>query len=274
MPRFNWPSFFHEPKIVAVDRPLPLAVAIITLDEEENLPRCLESIRGLASEIVVIDSGSTDRTREVAASFGARVEINPWPGFVAQQRRALDRALQPWVLFLDADEAPTPELVLAIREKFAPGEPRESGFWVNRRTFYLGKWIWHGWYPEWRLRLVRKTDAVWGGLDPHPKLEVSGATARLKGDLLHYSFRDLQDHLQRSLRYAKIMAESYAAQGRSFHWAQFIFSPWVAFFKHLLWKQGWRDGWRGWLIALVKFVDVFAKYAFLLELEKTQPARR
>ena len=249
--------------------PLPLSVSIITLNEEANLRRCLESVRALGAEIVVIDSGSTDKTGEVAREFGALFEFAPWAGHVAQKSRALQRCSRPWALCLDADEALTPELGESIRTVFAAREPSVSGYWLNRRTFYLGQWIWHAWYPEWRLRLVRRDRAAWAGLDPHDKLEVAnGPTARLPGDLLHYSFRDLDDHLRRVNQYARIMARSYAATGRRFHWHQLLFSPGVAFAKHLLWKQGWRDGWRGWLISGVCALGVFAKYAYLLEAER------
>jgi glycosyltransferase involved in cell wall biosynthesis len=245
--------------------PLPVSVAIITLNEERNLPRCLESVHNLAVEIVVIDSGSTDKTGEIARQCGAVFEFSAWRGHVAQKNVALRRCTQPWVLSLDADEALSPELTASIRALFAGGEPKEDGFWVNRRTFYLGDWIRHAWYPEWRLRLVRKNRAEWHGLDPHDKLEVDGTTARLEGDLLHYSFRDLQDHLERTIRYARIMADSQAREGRSFHWYALVLSPWYAFFKRLILKQGWRDGWRGWVIAFVSLLSSFAKSAFLLE---------
>ena len=248
-------------------KPLPISVAVITLNEEANLARCLQAVADFASEIVVIDSGSTDGTASVARRFNAIFEVVPWPGFVQQKNNALERCSQPWVLGLDADEVLSPELIASLRQLFANGDPGESGYWVNRRTWYLGDWIWHAWYPEWILRLVRRTGAAWRGLDPHATLQLDGPTRRLEGDLLHYSFRDLADHLQRTIRYAQTMAASYAREGRRFHWYQLVFSPWLAFFKHLILKQGWRDGWRGWLICSVKWVDVFAKYAFLLERE-------
>ena len=243
----------------------PLSVAVITLNEEKNLSRCLESVRSFASEIVVIDSGSTDRTREIAESFGAVFKTNPWPGFVAQKNIALEQCAQPWVLCLDADEAVSPELVVEIRQLFASGEPRENGFFINRLNFYVGKWIHHAWYPEWRLRLVRRADAKWGGLDPHDKLEVNGVSRRLAGALLHYPFSSVQEHFQNTLKYARIMADSYAQSGRPCRWYHAIFSPWMAFFKIIVLKNGWRDGWRGWVIAGAKWFNVFAKYAFLLE---------
>jgi glycosyltransferase involved in cell wall biosynthesis len=248
---------------------LPLSVAIVTLNEEANLPRLLESVRGLVSEIVIVDSGSTDRTEVIAQEAGAVFVIAPWEGFVIQKNRALEHCTQPWVLFLDADEALSPELAASIRGLFSEGRaPESDGFWLNRRTWYLGAWIWHAWYPEWRLRLIRRDSGFWGGMDPHAKLEIKSASKRLEGDLLHYSFRDLQDHLERTIRYSRTMANSYIKAGKRFRWPQLLLSPWVAFFKHLVLKQGWRDGWRGWLISVIRAIDVFAKYAFLLEKER------
>jgi len=247
---------------------LPLSVSIITCNEEANLKRCLESVGSLAEEIVVVDSGSTDATEQVARKFGAHFEFAPWPGHVAQKTRALNRCTRPWVLCLDADEALTPELAASISNALNDPTPGIDGFTVNRRTWYLGAWIWHAWYPEWRLRLVRREQAQWAGLDPHDRLEVNGNLGRLRGDLLHYSFRNLEDQLQRTIRYAMISAAAYAAAGRRFHWHQLLLSPWVAFLKHLILKQGFRDGWRGWLISIIRGIDVFAKYAFLLERER------
>jgi glycosyltransferase involved in cell wall biosynthesis len=249
-------------------QPLPLSVAVITLNEENNLPRCLQSVQELAAEIVVIDSGSTDTTAAVAEQFGAAFAVVPWQGHVKQKNIALERCTNQWVLCLDADEALSSELATSIRNLFDGAEPKADGFWVNRRTFYLGAWIWHAWYPEWRLRLVRRKSARWRGLDPHDKLEVNGSTARIDGDLLHYPFRDFRDHLRSTIDHARVMADSYVKDGRRFHWYHLLFSPWMAFFKRLVLKQGWRDGWRGWLIAFSKFVNVFAKYAFLLEAER------
>jgi glycosyltransferase involved in cell wall biosynthesis len=248
-----------------VENRLPLSVAIITLNEEHNLPRCLESIRGLAAEIVVIDSGSTDGTRAAAERAGAVFKVNPWAGYVAQKNVALSYCTQPWILFLDADEAVSPELAANIRQLFSQGEPHEQGFFCSRLNFYLGQWIRHAWYPEWRLRLVRGNCARWVGLEVHEKLEVTGITHRLAGDLLHYPFCSVLDHFQNTLKYAKLAADSFEHSGRSCRWYQAVFSPWMAFFKILMVKNGWRDGWRGWVIAGAKWMNVFAKYAFLLE---------
>ena len=244
---------------------LALSVAVITLNEQENLSRCLESIREFASEIVVIDSGSADRTGEIAAKFGARFEVLRWPGYVAQKNAAVTRCTQPWVLCLDADEAVSAELATSIRNVLSGAEVREAGFFMNRLNFYCGAWIRHAWYPEWRLRLARRESMQWLGGDVHERLEVKGATGRLAGDLWHYPYRSLMDHFQKTLKYARLSADSYAREGRASPWHRAVFSPWFAFLKVLVLKSGWRDGWRGWAIAGARWLDVFAKYLFLIE---------
>lgn len=253
--------------------PLPLSATVITLNEEANLPRCLASLRGLASEVVVVDSGSRDRTREIAMAAGARFESQPWLGYAAQKNAAMGHATEAWVLSLDADEAVSPELARSIRERFVRGDPDVDGFLVCRLNFYLGAWIRHAWYPEWRLRLVRRERAAWTGTGVHERLELSGKTARLAGHLLHYSYRDLADHLERTIRYARLGAEDLAEAGRTARWYHLACSPWLAFFKTLILRHGWRDGWRGWVIACATFVKVFAKYAFLYERQQAPPPR-
>lgn len=256
---------------------LPLSVAIITLNEEANLPRCLESVRGWASEMVIMDSGSTDGTESIAREFGAKFSVQRWHGHVAQKNLTLAACSQPFVLSLDADEEVSPELAATLRGLFSDRLPGLDGFWINRRTFYLGQWIRHSWNPEWRLRLVRREKAQWMGRDPHDRLEVSGGrTARLQGDLLHYSYADLRDHFERTVRYARISADSLARAGQRCRWYHLALSPWMALGKRLLLKQGFRDGRRGWIIAYATFFSVLAKYAFLFERQvrtsHTQPS--
>jgi glycosyltransferase involved in cell wall biosynthesis len=245
--------------------PLPLSVAVITLNEEQRLQQCLESVRGLAAEAVVVDSGSTDRTEEIARAFGAKFLVEPWSGHVAQKNKALKEATMEWVLCLDADETLSPELVESIREALSQKTILSNGFWVNRRSFYLGDWVRHAWYPEWRLRLVRKGYAQWVGRDPHDRLEAQGAVQRLDGDLYHYSYANLQDHLERTIRYARIASDALEKEGFQLRWYHLVISPWAAFLKRLIVKTGWRDGWRGWIIAFTAMLSVFGKYAFLLE---------
>jgi glycosyltransferase involved in cell wall biosynthesis len=266
-----------QPTTAVVRQPgqhtLPISVAIITLNEEQNLARCLESLRGLVEEIVVLDSGSTDGTHGLARRFGATVEVHPWEGFGPQKNAAMQRCRQPWILCLDADEALSPELADAVRAIFANGDPPLDAYWLNRRTFYLGRWIWHAWYPEWRLRLVRRGRGEWRGLEPHPELCCAGNTGKLRGDLLHYPFHNLQQHLQRWIQYAHIMADLYERQGKRCHWYHLIGSPSWAFFRVLVLRRGFLDGWRGWVIAFATQMYVFAKYAFLWEKQSAHANR-
>jgi len=249
---------------------LPLSVSIITLNEENNLERCLQSVSDLAAEIIIIDSGSTDQTAAIAARYGAFFEYNEWPGHVAQKNYALRRCTQPWGLSVDADEALDPDLQAAIREQFANGTPPADGYYVNRKTFYLNDWIRHAWYPEWRLRLVRKELACWVGKDPHDHMKTPPKTEQLDGHLLHYSYNDLQDHLMTTIKYARIGAAAAIEKGARFKWYKLLFSPVFRFFRSLVIKQAWRDGWRGWIIAFSSMFSCFAKYAFIYEYERTR----
>lgn len=244
---------------------VPLSVSVITLDEEANIGRCLESVSGLGREIVVVDSGSRDRTVAIAREYGARVIENPWPGHVAQKNVALDHCTQPWVLSLDADEALNATLRDAIRAAVTDADADEGGFRVNRLNSYLGDWIRHAWYPEWRLRLVRREGARWTGTDPHDHLSVSGRTRRLPGHLLHYSYPDLKTHLTTTVRYGEISGRQLAARGKRYGLGKMVFSPFWRFWRSLLIKGAWRDGWRGWMIAFSSMFAGFAKYAFYLE---------
>jgi glycosyltransferase involved in cell wall biosynthesis len=244
---------------------LPVSVAIITRNEAANLPRCLESVIALAAEIVVFDSGSTDATVAIAERFGARVEVTDWPGFTLQKNRALAACRQPWVLSLDADEALSPELADAIRALFFGGMPPARGYWINRRNRYLGAWLQHAWTPEWRLRLVAREHARWVGGRVHEQLRVDGPTERLSGDLLHESYQRLDEHLQRTLHYARLGAEDLIARGEPFRARKLLLSPWGRLLRILIGQQAWRDGWRGVLIAASSMLAAFAKYAFVLE---------
>jgi glycosyltransferase involved in cell wall biosynthesis len=242
-----------------------LSVAVITLNEERDLARCLEAVRGLAAETVVVDSGSTDKTGEVARAAGATFVTHPWSGFGPQRTVALSHCWQPWVLFLDADEVVSAELAGSLRALFAGKGPAADAYQINRRAFYLGAWLWHAWSPDWCLRLVRKDAGEWGGYEPHPEWRTKGVIARLTGDLQHYSYRDLHDHLRRTIHYARVTAESYAREGRQARWYHLLFSPALAALRVLVLKQAWRDGWRGWVVAGSVGVKTFAKYAFLAE---------
>jgi glycosyltransferase involved in cell wall biosynthesis len=249
---------------------LPLSVAIITKDEADNLPRLFESLKPLdPAEIVVLDSGSTDNTVQIAQSYGARIVETDWPGHVAQKNRALELCRQPWILSLDADEPISEALANNLCDLFEDAGPSKDGYEISRLTWYLGDWLRHIWYPEWRLRLVRKGQAQWVGKNPHDRLEVMGSTGRLSGDIHHYSYADVADHFHRSVEYARIGAQALADQGQVFRWHKIVLAPFVRFVRLLILKQGWRDGWRGWIIAWSSMFSGFLKYAFLYEIERS-----
>ena len=244
---------------------LPLSVATITKNEADNLPRLLDSLKLLnPAEIVVLDSGSTDETVAIAKACGVRVIETDWPGYVEQKNRALAACNQPWILSLDADEPVSNELAGAIRMLFDSGEPDKDGYEVNRRTWYLGDWLRYTWYPEWRLRLVRRGKARWIGDAVHEHLEVTGEVAHLTGDLYHYSYKNLRDHFERMIEYARLGAES-GTKHRRFPWHKLVFSPPLRFLRILVVQGSWRDGWRGWIIAVSSMVAAFMKYAFIYE---------
>ena len=250
---------------------LPLSVAVITLNEADNLPRLFDSLKSLnPAEIVVVDAGSTDDTVKIAKAHAARVIETDWPGHVMQKNRALHACEQSWVLFLDADEPISVELAESLKALFASGYLDKDGYEISRRTWYMGDWLRHTWYPEWRLRLIRKGTAQWEGLDPHDRLEVAGSVGRLAGDILHYSYRDIEDHFHRSITYARIGAKSLAARGKPFRGHKIVLAPLVRFFRILIIQQGWRDGWRGWIIAWSSMFTGFLKYAFLYEIRRQQ----
>jgi len=244
-----------------------LSVCIITLDEEENLPRCLASVRDLADEIVVVDSGSTDGTRALAAEAGARVVEQAFLGHVRQKQLALEQATQDWVLCLDADEWLDDDLAAAVgRVIEARSAEGPDGYEVNRRTRYLGAWIDHcGWSPEWRLRLVRRGRGRWEGVDPPDHLVVPGSARRLPGRLQHRPYRDLAHHLEKVNRYTDTMARRRHEAGDRASVAKLCLRPPARFLRMYVLRAGFLDGWRGLVVSGIGAFYVFLKYAKLRE---------
>jgi len=251
---------------------LPLSVAIITFNEEKKLPKTLEAVKDIASQIVVVDSGSTDKTIEIAKSYGAEVYVEDWKGFVAQKNSALKKCRQKWILSLDADEVVSEKLKGEIVKKVK--NPDADGYLINRKTYYLGRFLEHSWQPDWKLRLVKRdANPRWEGLDPHDYLVIDGEVKKLKGNLLHYSYEDIFDHYSRAVKYAKISAESYHKKGKRFRLFNLLFNPTWAFFKQYFLKLGFLDGIRGLSVAKSYSFSIFLKYLFLWEIEKREKDR-
>ena len=253
------------------DKPL-LSATIICQDEAEKIRGCLESVR-FCDEVIVIDSGSTDGTLEIARELADRVVENPWPGYVAQQNFATAQARGVWVLSVDADERVTPELAAEIRRALA-GSPGVDGFRISRHVHYLGRWIDHsGWYPERRARLFRRGRGVWEGVDPHYDVVVDGALGELAGDIEHFTYDDMADHVATLNRFSSILAREHHRRGRRFAWSALLLRPPLEFAKKYLLKRGYRDGPQGFYVACLSAFYVFLKFAKLWEIERVGRSR-
>jgi glycosyltransferase involved in cell wall biosynthesis len=251
----------------------PVTLCVITRDEERNLPRCLASVR-FADEIVVLDSGSTDRTAAIAHAAGARVVVEPFRGHVAQKQRAIELATHDWVLSLDADEELSPELAAAIERWRAQPDDR-AGFELARKTWYAGGFIEHsGWWPEWRVRLFDRRRVRVAGTDPHERFEVDGPVGRLDGALFHYPYRDFGHHLAKIDAYTTTMARGAFARGERCSVLDLAVRGPARFVRMFVLKRGFLDGWRGLVLASMGAFYVFLKYAKLRELAQTARAER
>lgn len=243
---------------------IPLTATIITKNEERNIRACLESIRWVPN-IVVIDSGSTDATVAIAREYTDNVVVTDWPGHVEQKNRAVDHANTDWILSLDADERATPELRSEV-ERVLTTEPANAGYGFRRKTWYLGRWILHGgWYPDRKIRLFDRRRARWGGTNPHDHVNVDGPTEQLDADILHYTYRDMEHHLEVIDFFTDIAARERDKKGRRFPVLGMIFGPPFKFVKMYLFKRGYKDGFPGFLIAGLGALYVLLKDAKLWE---------
>lgn len=248
-----------------------LSIAIITRNEEKNLGRTLASA-AFADEIIVVDSGSTDRTVEIAESYGAKVIVRPWPGFAAQKNFAVQQCTSDWVLSLDADEELSPDLRRQIR-MFLPSNPPVDAYFIKRRNLFLNRWIRHGgYYPDPKLRLFRRTAANFSGSPSfgdrpvHETIVFDGEAATLDFDLIHHAYPTLEDYLEHMDRYSTLGAELLIAQGRTsrswpaFYW-NVLMVPNFSFLWNYVFRLGFLDGREGLLLHLYHTAYVSWKYA-------------
>jgi glycosyltransferase involved in cell wall biosynthesis len=247
-----------------------LSAAIITFNEEKNICRCLESVRWM-DELCVVDSFSTDRTVELARRYCDKVVQRKWPGHVQQKQFALEQAAGDWILSLDADEELSPEAAAEIKSVLAAAPADANGYSFPRQSFYLGRWIKHGgWYPDRKVRLVRRGHARWGGEDPHDKLAADGQTRDLNGKINHYVYADISQQLRTVDSFSRITAQQWHEQGRRAGAGAMIFKTLGKFFETYVWKLGMLDGMPGFIISAISSYYVFLKYAKLWELQKGQ----
>jgi len=251
-----------------------LSACIVARDEEDRIGDCIRSV-AFCDEVLVVDSHSRDRTREIAAELGARVVERDWPGFVQQKEFAIRAAAHDWVLIVDADERASATLAREIAGLRERGFPGCAGWRMPRCTAYLGRWIRHGgWYPDLQLRLFDRRRGRMGGHDPHDHAVVDGTLGRLAGDLYHESYRDLADHLARMERYTTAMAEGMERRGRTAGALDLVTHAAARFFRYYVLKRGFLDGWRGLLIASLAAHYGLLKYAKLLERQRAVPTPR
>ena len=255
--------------------PVNLSVVIITHNEEANLARTLESVKPLVTdgrgEIIIVDSGSTDGTVEIAKNFGARVFVEPWKGYAAQKNSAIEKAANAWVLSLDADEEVSPELAHDIGTVLKT-ESKPSGFFIPRKNFFLGRWIRRGgFWPDPKLRLFDKTSGRFQESAVHESVKISGLAATMVAPLVHHSYPTLSDYIEHMNRYSSLGAEMAAAQGRAgFSVINIVLRPLLTFIYNYIFRLGFLDGREGLLLHLYHAVYVSWKYAKAWERGRAQ----
>lgn len=239
---------------------MKISATIITFNEERNLPRAIESLR-CVDEILVIDSGSNDRTVEIAEKLGARVLESPWPGFAHQKNRAAEHASYDWILSLDADESLSEALEAEIWHLKKNGAQFDA-YTMPRMAQYLGRWIRHsGWYPDRKVRLYDRRKAQWVGDYVHESVKVDGRVGHLESNLLHFTCSSLSEHLKTMDRYTTLAAEHLLDTGEKVTWARLALEPPWTFFQTYVLKLGFLDGLEGLAIANMAALYSFLKYA-------------
>jgi len=247
---------------------MDIAVVIITYNEQDRLEPTLKSVADIASEIIVVDSYSTDDTIKIAKKYTKNVFQRKWTNYSDQKNFANSKASFPWILSLDADERLSLELheeLLQLKDK----EPESTGFSMPRQVFYLGRWIKHTvWYPDRKLRLFRKDKAYWEGEFVHERLVIEGEVKKLKGALLHFTYRNIHDHLDQINAFSDLAAQKLYAKQKKCGWARLVLLPVIGFIKSYYFKAGILDGFAGFVVSVLHGYSIFLRYAKLREIWK------
>ncbi|MCK5839781.1 MAG: glycosyltransferase family 2 protein [Bacteroidales bacterium] len=243
---------------------IKLSVVIITYNEEKNVGRCLDSVIELADDIVVVDSYSTDKTEEICKNNGARFFKHPFEGYIESKNYANSLAMYPYILSLDADEALSDDLkksILAAKKSWG-----FDGYSMNRLANYCGKWIRHGgWYPDKKLRLFDRRKGKWDGLLVHETYQMNEKTKSgfLKGDLLHYTYYSIDEHIKQANHFSTLSAKEYYSQGKKSGYLKIFLNPVVKFLRDYFFRLGFLDGSYGFTIAKINAHTTFLKYSKL-----------
>lgn len=249
-----------------------LSVSIITFNEEKNIARCLDSVKDIANEIVVIDSLSTDNTENICKQYGVKFFKQKFLGYIEQKNYALEHCKNTYVLCLDADECLSLELIQSIKQAKQNGFKYDS-YTMNRCSNYCGKWIKHGsWYPDKKLRLLNKQKGKWGGVNPHDKIEMQANSSHsfLQGDILHYSYNNVEEVLAQNNKFTAIQAQAMLQQGKRSNMFKLIINPFIAFVNGYIFKLGFLDGIDGFFIARTVAYHTMVKYYKLMKLQERQ----
>jgi glycosyltransferase involved in cell wall biosynthesis len=251
-----------------------ISVVIIAFNEEKNIGRCLESVKDVADDIVVLDSGSTDRTIEICKSYGATIFHQDFLGHLEQKNKAITFAKYPHVLSLDSDEALDETLkksILEVKKNWT-----KDGYYMNRLTNYCGHWVKHcNWYPDKKLRLWDSRKGKWGGINPHDKYDMFDGdkhTGHLKGDILHYSYYTVEDHYKQVEYFTTIASNAFYAKGKRSNAFKLIVNPIAKFIDHYILHLGFLDGKAGFLISKISAYATYLKYKKLRDLYNAKTA--
>ena len=246
-----------------------LSVVIISFNEERNIGKCIDSVRSIADEIIVVDSFSNDRTKEIALEKGATVKQERFHGYIEQKNLALQLATHHFTLSIDADETLDEKLALSIAEEKKQFQAR--AYSMNRCASYCGRFIRHGlWYPDKKVRLFDKRIASWGGTNPHDKIELKEnvPVKHLCGDILHFSYNSIEEHVMQSNNFTTIAAASLHAKGQRSNWVKILVNPFWTFLHGYLIRLGFLDGFYGFVIAINSAHQTFLKYIKLYRLQR------
>jgi glycosyltransferase involved in cell wall biosynthesis len=244
-----------------------LSALVITMNEERNIADCLSTL-AFAGEVVVVDSGSTDRTCDIAREMGAKMYTNPWPGYGRQKNFGMEKASGDWVLIVDADERVTPGMrEEVLRLLGAPEDPPFAAYTVPRKNYEYGRWIAHGGaYPDRQLRLLRRGKGAYNDVEVHENLIVDGSIGRLESPLLHFSERSTSERVVKVDRYAALSAKERAKRGiPRVGWSYLLLHPAATFWKIYIMKRGFLDGMPGYIHAVMASFQTFLKYSKLCE---------
>ena len=241
-----------------------ISACIISLNEEGKIGDCLESLKPVVDEIILVDSNSTDKTVEIASKYTDKIFKQDFLGYVEQKQYAVSKAENDWILSLDCDERLSPELqasILAAKDSLG----QRDAYRMPRKTFYVYRWLNHCWYPGYKVRLFNKNSCRWGGTDPHDHVVVDGdKIGALQGDILHYSYDSLSQHLQTIDRFTDIDARDLSGRGRRVNILTPLTHACGIFIKLYILKRGFLDGFAGLCVAVLSYVHVFVKYAKVL----------